>query len=82
MVEDVKNVANAFVDDVLNGVSNEMSKKGGGDDKSRQRSLLCVMFTPSMSHGEGFCGQEKRSIATILSRSTGSGPTIDILAVT
>lgn len=49
MVEDVKNVANAFVDDVLNGVSNEMNKtKGGADDKAKQRSLLCVMFTPSM----------------------------------
>ncbi|KYB28148.1 Reticulon-4-like Protein [Tribolium castaneum] len=48
MAEDIKNAANALVDDVLNGVSNEMNKtRGGADDKSRQRSLLCVLFTPN-----------------------------------
>lgn len=43
---DIKNVANSVVEDVLNGVSDKMSK-GGGCEKWSQRSLLCVLFTPS-----------------------------------
>lgn len=51
MAEDIKNVANVVVEDVLNGVSSKMNRAKGGadDDKLRQRSLLCVLFTPSMS---------------------------------
>ncbi|KAJ3657272.1 hypothetical protein Zmor_009088 [Zophobas morio] len=43
---DIKNVANSVVEDVLNGVSDKMSK-GGGCEKWSQRSLLCVLFTPN-----------------------------------
>ncbi|XP_063927937.1 reticulon-1-A isoform X4 [Zophobas morio] len=45
---DIKNVANSVVEDVLNGVSDKMSK-GGGCEKWSQRSLLCVLFTPMES---------------------------------
>lgn len=48
MAEDLKKVASEVVDDVLNGVNAEIKKvRGGGTDKSCQRSLLCVIFTPN-----------------------------------
>lgn len=55
MAEDqVKNVASKFIDEVINGVNSEMSKgKLGGKNTAsigcdyRQRSLLCVLFSPS-----------------------------------
>jgi len=48
MDEQVKNVANAFVDGVINDVTNELNRVKGASDieKSRQRSLLCVFFDP------------------------------------
>lgn len=50
MAEDLKKVANELVDDVLNGVSNEFAKSpsNGFSGKSCNRSLLCVLFSPSM----------------------------------
>lgn len=49
MAEDLKTVAHQVVEDVLNGVNPELNKvRGGGSEKSRERSLLCVLFSPSM----------------------------------
>lgn len=49
MAEDLKSVAHQVVEDVLNGVNPELNKvRGGGSEKSCQRSLLCVLFSPSM----------------------------------
>lgn len=51
MEDSIKNVANAVVDDVINGVANEFQAKGGPSSCTTRgrcsRSLLCVMFSPS-----------------------------------
>lgn len=44
--EQIKNAAKNVVDDILNGVNTKI--KGGDSDKACQRSLLCVLFSPSM----------------------------------
>lgn len=48
--EQIKNVANAVVDDVINGVTTELNRvKGAVQDSvgsSKDRSLLCVLFDP------------------------------------
>lgn len=53
MADEIKRVANEVVDDVLNGVGSAENKwatcdfKGGKDNMSQQRSILCVMFCPN-----------------------------------
>lgn len=48
MADDLKKVASDLVDDVLNGVSNEFSKSPVIKGKSCDRSLLCIILSPSM----------------------------------
>lgn len=50
MADDLKKVASDLVDDVLNGVSNEFGgcTRKGSSGKACGRSLLCVLFSPSM----------------------------------
>lgn len=49
--DQVKNVATAVVDDVINGVTTELNKvKGVAKEcvfSTKDRSLLCVLFDPS-----------------------------------
>lgn len=52
--EHLKDVASAVVDDVINGVTTELNKFKGSEEKvckiqgtSKDRSLLCVLFDPS-----------------------------------
>ena len=47
MADDLKRVANEVVEDVFNGLGAEINKQSKGCDKSRERSLFCVMFCPS-----------------------------------
>lgn len=47
--EQIKDVANAFVDDVINGVTTELNKvkkTSEHPESSKKRSLLCVLFDP------------------------------------
>lgn len=46
MADEIKDVANAVVDDVINGVANELNKVKGAGCKGGERSLLCVLFDP------------------------------------
>lgn len=48
--EQIKDVANAVVDDVINGVTTELNRVKGTTKEcprsSADRSLLCVLFDP------------------------------------
>lgn len=49
MADELKSVAKGVVDDVVNGVANEMCKAKNNDVCSKScknRSLLCIFFTP------------------------------------
>lgn len=49
----IKDVASAVVDDVINGVATELSKVKGTKTctgASKERSLLCVLFDPCKYH--------------------------------
>lgn len=48
MADDLKKVASDLVDDVLNGVSNEFGKSAVVKGKTCDRSLLCILLSPSM----------------------------------
>lgn len=55
--ENIKNAAKNVVDDVLNGANTKINRALDGN-KCCQRSLLCVLFNPSMylcPHNEKEC---------------------------